>query len=210
VLRIKYPRTFHLPFSQGVGSDDKILHDLTCFLGKEVVITEKMDGENTTLYYDYFHARSLDSAHHPSRNWVKGLWGQIKHLIPIGWRICGENLYAQHSIRYEALPSYFLVFSIWNENNECLSWDETLEYASLLNLHTVPLLGRGVFDEKYIKNIIQNLDLSQQEGVVVRLAEKFQFEDFQKSVVKWVRKNHVQTDEHWMNQAITPNKLSNK
>ncbi len=32
-------------------------------------------------------------------------------------------------------------------------------------------------------------------------------EDFQKSVVKWVRKGHVQTDEHWMNRIITPNGL---
>lgn len=41
------------------------------FLKGPVVITEKMDGENTTLYRDGLHARSLDSRHHPSRNWVK-------------------------------------------------------------------------------------------------------------------------------------------
>ena len=31
-----------------------------------------------------------------------------------------------HSIAYDALPAHFLVFSIWNERNECLSWDETV------------------------------------------------------------------------------------
>ncbi|GAB4328293.1 MAG: RNA ligase family protein [Flammeovirgaceae bacterium] len=199
-----------MPYSQGVGSDDKIQHDLSSFLGKEVIITEKMDGENTTFYQDYFHARSLDSTHHPSRDWVKGLWGKIKHLIPTGWRICGENLYAQHSIHYEELSSYFLIFSIWNDKNECLSWEETIEYATLLNLHTVPVLGKGIFEEKFIKNVVNHLDLKRQEGIVVRLADKFHFEDFQKSVVKWVRKNHVQTDEHWMNRAIVPNKLKEK
>lgn len=26
-------------------------------------------------------------------------------------------------------------------------------------------------------------------------------------VGKWVRANHVQTDDHWMHQAVVPNKL---
>ena len=35
------------------------------------------------------------------------------------------------------------------------------------------------------------------EGVVVRNIESFPLDDFSKNVVKYVRKNHVQTDEHW-------------
>jgi len=35
-------------------------------------------------------------------------------------------------------------------------------------------------------------------------------DEFKKSVVKWVRKGHVQTDEHWMNSAIIPNGLKDK
>lgn len=40
----KYPRTFHLPFSEGVQSDDKIMKDLSSLEGKEVIVTYKMDG----------------------------------------------------------------------------------------------------------------------------------------------------------------------
>jgi hypothetical protein len=36
-----------------------------------------------------------------------------------------------------------LVFSIWNEQN-ALSWDETVEWAELLGLFTVPVLWRGI------------------------------------------------------------------
>ena len=123
----KYPRTPHLPWSPGASSDDVWIDTFALFEGSEVVITEKMDGENTTLYADHIHARSLDSRHHPSRSWVKGLHQSIAHLIPAGWRICGENLYARHSVGYEALPSYFMVFSIWDEHNHCLGWEQTVE-----------------------------------------------------------------------------------
>ena len=125
----KYPRTFHLPWSRSRTDDDKILRTVRHFEGKEVVVTEKLDGENTTLYRNHIHARSLDSKDHASRHWVKMLHGTISFHIPEGWRICGENVYALHSIYYEQLTSYFYVFSIWNENNECLSWDETVEWA---------------------------------------------------------------------------------
>jgi hypothetical protein len=115
VTPVKYPRTFHLPWSQGATDDDKVLSSVKHFEGKEVVISEKKDGENTTIYSDgYCHARSLDSAHHPSRSWVKSLASSLVGSIPEGWRICGENLYARHSISYEALPSYFMVFGIYD------------------------------------------------------------------------------------------------
>lgn len=205
----KYPRTYHLPFSEGNTSDDKMLSSaaLDAFVGKLIVITEKMDGENTTMYTDHYHARSLDSNNHPSRNYVKGLWGAIKHEIPEGWRICGENLYAQHSIKYDSLPSYFMVFSIWNEKNICLSWQETKEYAAILGLETVPELFVGMYDESLLKNFISNLDLNSQEGIVMRTAGEYEFSEFSSNVAKWVRKNHVQTDEHWTLGPIIPNKL---
>lgn len=205
-MKIKYPRTYHLEWSEGKDSDDKTQYDLSNFEGKEIIITEKMDGENTTMMNDSFYARSLDSNNHPSRNFVKGIWGNIKHEIPINFRICGENLYAKHSLKYENLPSYFMVFSIW-DRERCLSWDETIEYCELLNLTTVNILYRGMFDLEMIKNI--KIDINIQEGFVIRLTNEFMLDSFQKSVVKWVRKGHVLTDEHWMNSIIEPNELMN-
>lgn len=199
----KYPRTPHVPWSEGASEDD-IFSNIEPLIGKKIVVTEKMDGENTTMYPDYIHARSLDSANHPSRNRVKSIWGEIRHHIPENWRICGENVYAKHSIQYNDLLDYFLVFSIW-EGNKCLSWDDTVSYSSILHLNTVPVLYSGIFDVKYIKNLV--IDKERQEGYVIRLAESFYFEDFNKSIAKYVRKGHVQTDEHWMKSEIIPNKL---
>ena len=204
---VKYPRTYHLPWSQGRTSDDKSLRSASHFEGKRIVITEKMDGENTTVYSDYIHARSIDGRDHWSRSWVKSLQGAIGHDIPPGWRICGENLYAVHSIKYDSLSSYFLVFSIWNDLNECLSWDETVQYAELLGLQTVPVLYDGLYDEKCVKAIGDEMDLDKREGYVVRTAERFKYDAFRDSVAKFVRTDHVGTAEHWMHSSIGKNEL---
>ena len=206
-MKVKYPRTYQSPWSLGVTNDDKVIKDTSSFIGEETVLLEKMDGENTTLSRDYIHARSLDSVDHPSRHWVKGIWGQIRHNIPEGYRICGENLFAKHSIEYNDLPSYFMVFNIWDENNVCLSFDETLEWCNLFEIQHVPVLWRGIYDENFIKNF--ELDFSKQEGYVVRLTKSFHYDDFEKSVMKMVRKGHVQTDSHWMFQKVVTNKLKN-
>lgn len=205
-MKVKYPRTYHLQWSPGKTSDDKTQYDLSSFEGKEIIITEKMDGENSTLSRDYIHARSLDSRDHPSRHWLKGLWGRIRFDIPDGWRICGENLYAKHSIYYDSLPTYFMVFSIWNEKNICLSVDETLDWCELLGLDFVPILYRGIFDLDFIKEF--KVDTSTKEGFVIRVTGEFPYSEFNKNVVKWVRKGHISDDKkHWMSTKIIPNKL---
>jgi len=128
VDEVKYPRTYHLPWSLGLTSDDKKVPDTSVFDGKEVVVTEKMDGENTTIMNNIVHARSVDGRSHPSRNIVKQWAADWQHEIPDGWKIRGENVYAKHSIFYDNLEAYFLGFAIWDESNICLSWDDTLEY----------------------------------------------------------------------------------
>lgn len=204
---VKYPRTYHLPWSEDVGKDDRIIESLDFFRGQIVVVTEKMDGENTTLYTDYTHARSLDSPSNISRNWVKQFWSTIRLEIPPGWRVCGENLYAKHSISYKNLDSYFLGFSVWDDKNNCLDWNSTQDWFTLLGIQSVPTLYEGEFDEKIIKSLYTKNDYENKEGYVVRLKDSFHYRNFNKSVAKYVRKDHVRTSEHWIKKSLEPNKL---
>ena len=205
----KYPRTYHLPWSPGVSEDDETISDIRIFRDCEVVVTEKMDGENCTMYQDNIHARSLDSRHHWTRDWVKSFHGTIAHNIPEGFRICGENVYAKHSVGYDNLETYFYGFSVWNEDT-CLSWDDTLEYFSLLGITPVKVLYRGTFSMQTLINVQKQLDFNVTEGYVMRKVRSFKLNDFKNNVGKFVRKNHVQTDQHWMYDSnIEPNKLAN-
>jgi ATP-dependent RNA circularization protein (DNA/RNA ligase family) len=201
----KYPSTWHLPWSENYKSTtDKVLADASHFIGQHVVVTEKMDGENTTIYHGgKCHARSLDSGYHKSRGFVRKIAGEVGYKIPKGWRVCGENMYAKHSIHYSDLKSYFLVFSVWNDENVCLSWTDTLTFCDEIGLTTVPMMYWGTWTQDTLKEL--NLDEERQEGYVVRLSQAFCLMDFKTSLAKYVRKNHIQTDEHWLRQPLVKN-----
>lgn len=210
--RVKYPSTSYLPNSPSLDENDTVI-DPSVFEGVEVIVTEKLDGENTTLARDYTHARSMDSSDHPTRSWVKAFWSQIRFDIPGGWRINGENVYAYHSIRYADLESYFYGFSIWNEHNVCLSWDETAEWFQLIGVVPAPIIYRGVFDLKAIHAAWEELE-HESEGYVVRFAGSYSYKEFPQKLAKWVREGHIQyegeshEDLHWMHRYnIEPNKL---
>jgi RNA ligase len=209
----KYPRTLHFPWSENLQNDDKKHTNVDFFNGKIVVVSEKLDGESCSMYRDYIHARSVDSKHHDSRNWVKSLHGKIKHDIPENYRICGENVYAKHSIYYEHLLNYFYVISIWNEFNCALSWKETVEWCSLLGLNTVPVIYQGVWDKDFVhKTYLEYCEKQKDpvEGYVVRIENKIPYKDYRISYAKFVRKNHVATSDHWMTEKIVPNKIESK
>ena len=208
---MKYPRTYHVPASPGTTSDDRVLDGLSMFHGKEVVVTVKLDGENTTIYSDgYVHARSLDSGGHPSRSWVANLAARLAPELPAGWRLCGENMYAVHSIRYEGLDSYFYGFSLWDERSLCLDWGSTLEWFALLDVPSVPVLYRGLFDPKVLASLPSgSYEGNELEGWVIRTTDGFEYQQFRARVAKWVRPDHVRTAKHWFSgQRVERNKLA--
>lgn len=208
---VKYPRTFHFPWSHA-SDDDKRLSDDSVFKDKKVVVTIKMDGENTTMYNDYIHARSINPGDHPSRSWIKGLWGNINYMLDDDMRLCGENMYAKHTISYDNLESYFLLFSIWN-NDTCLSWKETIEYAGILNLKTVPVIYEGVYDFEKIQQVFERYNEDNNnnvEGYVVRLSDEFKYYQFKNSVAKYVKPVFLeklkQQNGHWQTKKVIANK----
>jgi ATP-dependent RNA circularization protein (DNA/RNA ligase family) len=202
----KYPRTLHFPFSPGKGRNDRISRNFSFLEGKNIVITEKMDGENITIYSNnVFHARSPDNNSFrtsPFHSWLVDYISEFSFSIPQNVRICGEYLYHAHSIRYENLPSYFLVFSVW-KNETCFSWDETLEFCEKYSLFTVPVLYEGKFDLEFLQRNCEKI--SRGEGFVVRLRDSFTYSNFSNCVFKYVRKNHVTSEEHWKKIALKHN-----
>ena len=205
----KYPRTWHHPLSMSLGSDDKRHKTDSIHHGKIVAVSKKMDGECTTMTTKNCYARSLDTVSHVSRNWVRTLHGSnIGYTIPEGMRVCGENLFARHSIAYDNLQSYFQVFNIW-DGDVCLSFEDEIEWCELLGLTHVPVLYVGEYNVKLIEDLIATLDTDKDEGLVIRNVDAFSYTEFKSNVSKIVRKNHVQTDEHWMSKQVIPNRLEN-
>ncbi len=215
----KYPRTYHFPFSPGATNDDRIALDFENVCNEEIIVTEKLDGENTCMNQFGVFARSHSS---PTQNpWANYMWDKWRALEnEFGdLEFFGESLYAIHSIIYTNLKEYFYLFGV-RQNNIWLSWEEIILYANIINVPLAPVLYRGklkdwtgynqkISAEKNMENlvnsfVIQDSKLSDEkigksptEGVVVRVVRAFEEDDFANCVFKWVRKNHVQTDAHW-------------
>lgn len=199
----------HLPFSEGLQNDDRVISatDYASFKRKNVVVSEKMDGESFSVYNNATHARSLDSGDHPSRSYSKMFAAGFQHLIPEDWRFVFENCYAHHSIFYDDLETYCYLLNIWDCYNMCCSWDHTKEFMSEYGFISPKIYYEGPYDEDLIKGIYASLDLEKVEGLVIRNVETFHYTEFKRNVVKLVRKGHVQTDQHWLSKPVTKNLL---
>lgn len=206
--RFKFPRIAHLPWSLGRGEDDLGLEDLKMLSGHQVVVTEKMDGENTSIYSDGgVHSRSLSSRDHPSRHWVKNLASRVCHKIDKDVHLNVENLFATHSIEYSALPSYAMLFGGWRDSRVYLSWGELTRISEKTGIPLVPVLYRGEWSEEAVRACFTGISKcgGVQEGYVVRSEDEIADEFFTQLVAKFVRPNHVQTDEHWMSGPMRKN-----
>lgn len=216
---MKYPRTFHFPWSPGGTSDDKIAKDVSRLIGTEIVMTEKVDGSNTCMTREACFSRShAGPPTHASFDAFKAMHDYVKYQIPEGVEVFGEWCFALHSIPYENLPAYFMVIGI-REGDRWWAWNKVLRFCGMNGLETVPEVFKGsVENEKHLRDLvvlhaqlpshISAAPKYEREGVVVRFYQEFDDADFSKCVMKWVRANHVQTSEHWKNQAIVKNKLA--
>lgn len=204
----KYPRTYHLPSSPGTTSDDRIAKDISGIYNRNIVITEKLDGENTCINkYGVFARSHVEPTRNPWAFYLQPLYQILKNELG-ELEVFGESLYAIHSIKYSGIESYFNIFAV-RDGDTWLSWDDVEMYASILGIPTVPVLFEGSLSQQDFDNKIEELVSersclsseeypSQREGIVVRIREEFNTEGFPTSVYKWVRKGHVQTDKHWI------------
>lgn len=216
-MSAKYPRSFHLPWSPGGTSDDKRLANVSALVGPEIVVTEKCDGSNLTYTRRGVFARSHSGPPaHASFDLAKATHGRVAHLLPEGLSVFCEYCYAVHSLAYDSLPAYSLVFGVRDDATGLWwDWDMVTTQAEELELPTVPLLFRGtVASEAELEALTNRLAREPsafggpREGVVVRVAAAFEDAAFSRSLGKWVRTGHVTTDDHWLHMAIVPQRLA--
>lgn len=196
----KYPRTPHLPHSEGMTDDDKMATPETIERlksGIELVVTEKMDGSNITMYRNDFHGRSLDSGTHPWDTRARALWASVRFMIPDGWRLSGESMQARRSVAYDNLPGVYMLFGVWDDTNTLISWDETEAFAEATGLPLVPVLYRGKNYDDAISVWAKNFNSDHSEGYVVRDAGTIPYTSFGDHIAKMVRANHVRTRADW-------------
>lgn len=215
----KYPRTYHLPFSPGGTSDDKVISSIDHLNGIGLTISEKIDGSNTSLSRNGCFSRSHSGPpDHPSFDAFKALHSSIKYMIPEDIFIYGEWCWAKHSIAYNKLPAYFLMFGVKDMTNKSwLSWSGVELWAKRLGLTTVPVVQKEIIFEttKELQTFVEaeankpSLCGGQREGLVLRKTLSFSDPEFSRFVIKYVNKSFIEKigDTHWKYKKIQKNKL---
>lgn len=216
------------------GRDDTGLTTVDSFLDIPLVCTVKMDGSNTMLVADKnepVRARNGREADHESFDQLKQeYWNRnVYENLPEHLQVFGENMYAKHSIHYgcdgccdqrnqgPAVDDIFLIFGVYDTRYDLwLSWQETEKVAEQIDFPTVPTIHGHNDDESQVfldenQFVHDYTSLAEEtvswgnEGIVVRSMYPFHYGQFERKVGKYVRPNHVQTDEHWSHQQTTGN-----
>jgi len=219
----RFPHTPHITWL-GAGSprDDKLLspRDADTLLAGEVVVEEKLDGANLGISLG---PDGQLRAQNRGQYLVKPFTGQFSRLqgwlsqhdytladkLRPGLILFGEWCAARHSLDYDKLPDWFLLFDVY-DRAEGRFWSTMRRngLANELELAIVPQLLRGRVS---LANLRALLEMRQSqfragplEGVVIRRENR----DWLQKRAKLVRADFSQTiGEHWRGRIIEWNKV---
>jgi ATP-dependent RNA circularization protein (DNA/RNA ligase family) len=215
----KYEKTFridtqryHVPGKLVLSHDDQ-----RALLTGKVEITEKVDGANTGIVrgkgdkWILQKRRGLaDTGVHEQFAffWAWGRANEQKILqIPHNWIVYGELTYSKHHIYYDVLPSYFLVFDVWN-GKQFIDHDDRLALCDKLQLKHVPVLHYGyVADLHELESFVGKSRFSTEltaEGIFVKNYRK----QMKGKLVRPEFVKDLEDEDHWMKQALRRNSLA--
>jgi ATP-dependent RNA circularization protein (DNA/RNA ligase family) len=219
----KFPHTPHLLWlGEGSPREDKLMSgvDAASFLRQEVVVEEKVDGANLGLSVgrdgriraqsrgNYLAPGRCHAQWNPLWPWLAEREQQLSRALGKKLILFGEWCYARHSIAYDALPDWFLVFDVFERVTGCF-WasDRRNALASVNGLHPVPLISRRRLALHEVPNLIgpSLLGSSHMEGICLRCEAIGRLT----TRAKVVSSEFIQQiEEHWSRRPVTPNKLS--
>ncbi|MFG6656421.1 RNA ligase family protein [Scandinavium sp. M-37] len=210
------PHVFHHPNLRG----DKIISDneRSLFSTRKTVIEEKIDGANLGISFNAnadLILQNRGSFLYPPFN---GQWKYIPDWLAVNqdkifdcirdqYIIFGEWCYAKHSIYYNSLPDYYLVFDVFDKKRHAfLPYEKRNKIISGINLHCVPFLGEGIFEANKLMSFIRKSKFSDEtaEGIYLRI-ESTEAVDFRSKIVRPDFTQNI-TD-HWSKRIIKKNKI---
>src|SRR5260221_5927120 len=221
---LKYPRTPHITGSR-IQPGDEDLKEVgrEILAGRALVIEEKLDGSNSCIRFDAEGTLVLQSRGHILsrglreqqfnllKRWANHHIAALRGILGCRYTMYGEWLYARHTIAYDRLPHFFLEFDILDrENGEFLSTPRRMGLLAGGPVVSVPVLGPGPAGEieQYIGQSrcsstewMEGLYLKREEEGRVVGRYKYVRPDFLQAV--------VDSDSHWSDRPIEPNRLRN-
>ena len=149
-----YPRVGHLVAGRGSRDDvDLDAAGVQAVVGGEVVVEEKLDGANVSLWLEDGQVAcglrsgpgAMDRAGQlgPLRAWIAQHDEALRQALAHYEAIYAEWLLLSHSVSYDRLPSYLVVLDLWRPGGFATP-DERNRVCAAAGLPTPPEVWRGV------------------------------------------------------------------
>jgi ATP-dependent RNA circularization protein (DNA/RNA ligase family) len=221
----RFPTTPHLAWlSADVAlRGDKLLSpsEVEELLSGEVVVEEKVDGANLGISLapdgelriqnrGQYIAAPFHGQFAQLPAWLAQHGSHLGDAIPQDIVVFGEWCAAKHSLRYDMLPDWFLVFDVYHHaERNFWSSGRRDEIAARLGLSTVPRIFRGKTDlaalTQFLDDRMSTFRAGPMEGIIVRSEST--------SVcmrrAKLVRGDFTQAiGEHWSRRSIEWNRIA--
>ncbi len=223
---IPFPRTNHLVLMPGVVKPDlKRLHPeelMQRILASPSVAEEKVDGSNLGITFDqdgelflqgrtkYLNLTKKHPQHHLLMTWVWWKRDLLWEALGPGRTLFGEWMVARHTIKYVALPDWFVAFDVMerpDHEGEAIFWsaDRRNELLERVGITPVPRVAVGPFS-----SLDQLLEMAEQpspfgsekrEGLYLRLEEDGRLLARAKMVRPEFQKKHEEEDD-WSRKFI--------
>lgn len=222
--RFKFPRTPHLAWlGEGLPRDDKLLgpREAMELLSSPVVIEEKVDGANIGIAFDSFGSPRIQNrgtilsfgAHpqfQPLWPWLAGHRAKLATALEDRLILFGEWCFAVHSVRYQRLPDWFLPFDVY-EMSAGKFWSSGRRDSLVcsLGLHSVPVLGSGLYTLAALRLLLQNTRSKYANAPIEGLYIRAEKGGWLVKRAKLVRPEFVHSiDQHWTARSLVQNSLS--
>ncbi len=221
----RFPHTPHITWlGEGTPRDDKVLSHIEAenLLVAVVVVEEKIDGANLGISVNQDGELRLQNRGDYLREpftgqfkklstWITPRKNDLISMLGDTLILFGEWCAARHSVAYDRLPDWFLVFDIYDSSTRRFwSTKRRNELAALLDLPVVSELSRGITTLPSLKDLVLNNPSRYRGGMMEGLVIRQESEDWLETRAKLVRPDFTQAiDEHWRRRAIEWNGLAN-
>lgn len=214
----RFPHTPHIAWlGKGKPRDDKVLavDEANRFLREAIVLEEKVDGANLGLSIG---SDGVVRAQNRGRYLPTPYTGQFSRLN--AWLAChesalhdalgddrilfGEWLAATHSIAYDRLPDFFLVFDVYDRSAQRF-WSTVRRnaLAERLGLGIVRSLGTGHFELAELKQRTLESSSAYHQGACEGIYLRREDADWLLARAKLVHPEFVQgIAEHWQSRML--------
>ena len=220
----RFPHTPHLAWlGSGVPREDKLLlpAEVEALLASNVLVEEKLDGANLgfSLTADgRIQAQNRGQYLAPSPTgqfarlpaWLAQHRDALLAALEPSLILFGEWCAARHSLDYDALPDWYLLFDVYDrEAGRFWSTVRRDDLARLAGLSTVPRIASGRHTLSQLKAIVQTTpsrfrDRAPLEGIVVR----HDIGPWCEARAKLVRPDFTQAiDHHWRRRTVEWNRV---